>query len=56
MNLNHKNMSNVTCKDCGVVQDKEVLRKINATKNMFFMGKVHKFFICQNCGKENEED
>lgn len=46
----------LVCKECGVVQDKEVLEKINATKTCLFLGKVHRFFICQNCGKENEEE
>jgi len=44
-----------TCKECGVVHNFEILRKLNAVENMFFFGKVHHFWICQNCGEENED-
>ena len=47
-------MNIVSCENCATIHDFEKLREINATKNMFLFGKVHKFWICQNCGEENE--
>lgn len=48
-------MKIIICKYCGIAQDKEILEKNFATKIRFFLGTIHRFFICQNCGVENEE-